>query len=47
MKAGRENQVGPTRLFLDVVRRLRCKEARDKVFALSGIIQVELGHHGL
>ncbi|KAK4149546.1 heterokaryon incompatibility protein-domain-containing protein [Chaetomidium leptoderma] len=42
MKAGRENAVGATRLFLDIVRRSRCKNPRDKVFALFRIFRMGL-----
>jgi hypothetical protein len=42
MKAERQNAVGATRLFLDIVRRSRCKDPRDKVFALFGIFRMDL-----
>ncbi|KAG7285786.1 hypothetical protein NEMBOFW57_008080 [Staphylotrichum longicolle] len=33
---------GATRVFLDTVRRSRCKDPRDKVFALFGIFPMDL-----
>ena len=42
MKSGRNEAVGTTRMFLDIVGRLRCKDPRDKVFALFGIFRMDL-----
>ncbi len=42
MKAKRQNAVGATRQFLNIVRRSLCGNPRDKVFALFGIFPMDL-----
>ncbi len=42
LKPGRDKAAATTRLFLDIVGRLYCKDPRDKVFALYGIFRIDL-----
>ncbi|KAK3299826.1 heterokaryon incompatibility protein-domain-containing protein [Chaetomium fimeti] len=42
MKAGLKHAPVGTRLFLNIVRQWRCKNPRDKVFALFGIFRMDL-----
>ncbi|EAQ93791.1 hypothetical protein CHGG_02026 [Chaetomium globosum CBS 148.51] len=42
MKAGLKYAPMGTRVFLDIVRQWRCKNPRDKVFALFGIFRMDL-----
>jgi hypothetical protein len=42
MKAGLKYAPVGTRVFLDIIRQWRCKNPRDKVFALFGIFRMDL-----
>ncbi|KAH6853222.1 heterokaryon incompatibility protein-domain-containing protein [Chaetomium sp. MPI-CAGE-AT-0009] len=42
MKAGLKHEPVGTRVFLNIIRQWRCKNPRDKVFALFGIFRMDL-----